>query len=34
MVRDLIPAAAAPDVQGEAQSLTINMESALSYTVF
>ncbi|MDR2070829.1 MAG: fibronectin type III domain-containing protein [Treponema sp.] len=34
LVRDLIPAEAAPEVQGEVQSLTINMGSALSYTVF
>jgi hypothetical protein len=34
MVRDVIPAEAAPGVQGEAQTLTINMSNALSHTVF
>ena len=34
MVRDVIPSAATPGVQGEAQTLTINMDNALSHTVF
>ncbi|MDR0644926.1 MAG: fibronectin type III domain-containing protein [Treponema sp.] len=34
MVRDVIPVAATPGVQGEAQTLTINMDNALSHTVF
>jgi hypothetical protein len=34
MIRDLVPRAAAPDAAGEAQTLTINMGNALSFTVF
>jgi hypothetical protein len=34
LVRDVIPLEAAPDAQGEAQTLTINMGNALSHTVF